>query len=82
MQWGDPRPRHIRDPKTRAQEDTLQVAQMYSPLLLIAFKMKHTAHTHGLSKKDFLLFDCNWFVIMLSFLKRYCFIRIIMKNTF
>lgn len=26
MQWSDPRPRHIRDPKTRAQEDTLQVA--------------------------------------------------------
>lgn len=25
MQWSEPRPRHIRDPKTRAQEDTLQV---------------------------------------------------------
>ncbi|KAM9356880.1 fragile X messenger ribonucleoprotein 1 [Symphorus nematophorus] len=25
MQWGEPRPRHIRDPKTRAQEDTLQI---------------------------------------------------------
>lgn len=25
MQWGDPRPRHIRDPKPRAPEDTLQI---------------------------------------------------------
>ncbi|XP_013889089.1 fragile X mental retardation protein 1 homolog B [Austrofundulus limnaeus] len=25
MQWSDPRPRHVRDPKTRAQEDTLQI---------------------------------------------------------
>ncbi|XP_062249344.1 synaptic functional regulator FMR1 [Platichthys flesus] len=25
MQWGDPRPRHIRDPKTRAPEDSLQI---------------------------------------------------------
>uniref|UniRef100_A0A8C9YLW3 Fragile X messenger ribonucleoprotein 1 n=1 Tax=Sander lucioperca TaxID=283035 RepID=A0A8C9YLW3_SANLU len=25
MQWSEPRPRHVRDPKTRAQEDTLQV---------------------------------------------------------
>ncbi|XP_029020680.1 synaptic functional regulator FMR1 isoform X1 [Betta splendens] len=25
MQWGDPRPRHMRDPKTRAPEDTLQI---------------------------------------------------------
>ncbi|TKS72698.1 Synaptic functional regulator FMR1 [Collichthys lucidus] len=25
MQWSEPRPRHIRDPKTRAQEDTLQI---------------------------------------------------------
>ncbi|XP_037531355.1 synaptic functional regulator FMR1 [Nematolebias whitei] len=25
MQWSDPRPRHIRDPKTRPQEDTLQI---------------------------------------------------------
>ncbi|XP_029296867.1 fragile X messenger ribonucleoprotein 1 [Cottoperca gobio] len=25
MQWSDPRPRHIRDSKTRAQEDTLQI---------------------------------------------------------
>lgn len=25
MQWGDPRPRHIRDPKPRGQEDTLQI---------------------------------------------------------
>ncbi|XP_071382925.1 fragile X messenger ribonucleoprotein 1 [Centroberyx affinis] len=25
VQWSDPRPRHIRDPKTRAQEDTLQI---------------------------------------------------------
>ncbi|XP_049614514.1 fragile X messenger ribonucleoprotein 1 isoform X2 [Syngnathus scovelli] len=24
VQWSDPRPRHIREPKTRAQEDTLQ----------------------------------------------------------
>ncbi|KAG7517815.1 synaptic functional regulator FMR1 [Solea senegalensis] len=24
MQWGDPRPRHIRDPKPRVQEDSLQ----------------------------------------------------------
>ncbi|XP_022063458.1 synaptic functional regulator FMR1 [Acanthochromis polyacanthus] len=25
MQWSEPRPRHVRDPKTRAQEDTLQI---------------------------------------------------------
>ncbi|XP_030002084.1 LOW QUALITY PROTEIN: fragile X messenger ribonucleoprotein 1 [Sphaeramia orbicularis] len=25
MQWGEPRPRHIRDPKSRAPEDTLQI---------------------------------------------------------
>ncbi|XP_061835637.1 fragile X messenger ribonucleoprotein 1 [Nerophis lumbriciformis] len=25
VQWSDPRPRHSRDPKTRAQEDTLQI---------------------------------------------------------
>ncbi|XP_071313262.1 fragile X messenger ribonucleoprotein 1 [Trachinotus anak] len=25
MQWGEPRPRHVRDPKTRGQEDTLQI---------------------------------------------------------
>ncbi|KAK5865200.1 hypothetical protein PBY51_016386 [Eleginops maclovinus] len=25
MQWSEPRPRHIRDPKTRAQEETLQI---------------------------------------------------------
>uniref|UniRef100_A0A8C6NH02 Fragile X messenger ribonucleoprotein 1 n=2 Tax=Nothobranchius TaxID=28779 RepID=A0A8C6NH02_NOTFU len=25
VQWSEPRPRHIRDPKTRAQEDTLQI---------------------------------------------------------
>ncbi|KAM3612983.1 uncharacterized protein V6R79_018295 [Siganus canaliculatus] len=25
LQWSEPRPRHIRDPKTRAQEDTLQI---------------------------------------------------------
>ncbi|KAM8907769.1 fragile X messenger ribonucleoprotein 1 [Spinachia spinachia] len=25
MQWCEPRPRHVRDPKTRAQEDTLQI---------------------------------------------------------
>ncbi|XP_075999488.1 fragile X messenger ribonucleoprotein 1 isoform X2 [Genypterus blacodes] len=25
VQWGDPRPRHIRDPKTRVPEDTLQI---------------------------------------------------------
>ncbi|XP_061541446.1 synaptic functional regulator FMR1 isoform X2 [Phycodurus eques] len=25
VQWSDPRPRHIREPKTRAQEDTLQI---------------------------------------------------------
>uniref|UniRef100_A0A3Q4B609 Agenet-like domain-containing protein n=1 Tax=Mola mola TaxID=94237 RepID=A0A3Q4B609_MOLML len=25
MQWGEPRPRHIRDSKTRGQEDTLQI---------------------------------------------------------
>ncbi|XP_041799657.1 synaptic functional regulator FMR1 [Chelmon rostratus] len=25
MQWSEPRPRHIRDPKTRVQEDTLQI---------------------------------------------------------
>ncbi|XP_037636430.1 synaptic functional regulator FMR1 isoform X1 [Sebastes umbrosus] len=25
MQWSEPRPRHIRDPKTRALEDTLQI---------------------------------------------------------
>lgn len=25
MQWGDPRPRHIRDPKPRVPEDTLQI---------------------------------------------------------
>ncbi|KAM4732843.1 fragile X messenger ribonucleoprotein 1 [Anableps anableps] len=25
MQWGEPRPRHVRDPKPRGQEDTLQI---------------------------------------------------------
>ncbi|XP_054453062.1 synaptic functional regulator FMR1 isoform X2 [Anoplopoma fimbria] len=25
MQWSEPRPRHVRDPKTRAQEETLQI---------------------------------------------------------
>ncbi|CAK6969337.1 synaptic functional regulator FMR1 [Scomber scombrus] len=25
LQWNEPRPRHIRDPKTRGQEDTLQI---------------------------------------------------------
>ncbi|XP_049441791.1 synaptic functional regulator FMR1 [Epinephelus fuscoguttatus] len=25
MQWSEPRPRHVREPKTRAQEDTLQI---------------------------------------------------------
>lgn len=25
IQWSEPRPRHIREPKTRAQEDNLQV---------------------------------------------------------
>ncbi|KAM9849941.1 LOW QUALITY PROTEIN: fragile X messenger ribonucleoprotein 1 [Aulostomus maculatus] len=25
VQWSEPRPRHVRDPKTRAQEDTLQI---------------------------------------------------------
>ncbi|XP_075904129.1 fragile X messenger ribonucleoprotein 1 [Nelusetta ayraudi] len=25
MQWGEPRPRHMRDPKTRAPEDSLQI---------------------------------------------------------
>lgn len=25
MQWSESRPRHVRDPKTRSQEDTLQV---------------------------------------------------------
>uniref|UniRef100_A0A3B4Z1B7 Fragile X messenger ribonucleoprotein 1 n=1 Tax=Seriola lalandi dorsalis TaxID=1841481 RepID=A0A3B4Z1B7_SERLL len=25
MQWSEPRPRHVRDPKTRGQEDTLQI---------------------------------------------------------
>ncbi|XP_042274512.1 synaptic functional regulator FMR1 [Thunnus maccoyii] len=25
LQWSEPRPRHIRDPKTRGQEDTLQI---------------------------------------------------------
>lgn len=29
MQWGEPRPRHIRDPKTRAHEDSLQVIPAY-----------------------------------------------------
>lgn len=28
MQWGEPRPRHIRDPKARVQEDTLQVKHL------------------------------------------------------
>uniref|UniRef100_G3Q4I1 Fragile X messenger ribonucleoprotein 1 n=1 Tax=Gasterosteus aculeatus aculeatus TaxID=481459 RepID=G3Q4I1_GASAC len=32
MQWSEPRPRHVRDPKTRAQEDTLQFPQMSSTL--------------------------------------------------
>lgn len=30
MQWCEPRPRHIRDPKTRLQEDTLQVTHLGS----------------------------------------------------
>uniref|UniRef100_A0AAQ4PWM6 Fragile X messenger ribonucleoprotein 1 n=1 Tax=Gasterosteus aculeatus aculeatus TaxID=481459 RepID=A0AAQ4PWM6_GASAC len=36
MQWSEPRPRHVRDPKTRAQEDTLQVGHTHGPLLLSA----------------------------------------------
>uniref|UniRef100_A0A3Q1ATU2 Agenet-like domain-containing protein n=1 Tax=Amphiprion ocellaris TaxID=80972 RepID=A0A3Q1ATU2_AMPOC len=29
MQWSEPRPRHVRDSKTRAQEDTLQVTHTF-----------------------------------------------------
>ncbi|XP_030252670.1 fragile X messenger ribonucleoprotein 1 isoform X2 [Sparus aurata] len=32
MQWSEPRPRHIRDPKTRVQEDTLQTSGQQSKL--------------------------------------------------
>lgn len=39
MQWSDPRPRHIRDPKTRAQEDTLQVTPGKVPTLLLTCHM-------------------------------------------
>lgn len=33
MQWGEPRPRHMREPKTRAPEDSLQVGDTPTHIL-------------------------------------------------
>lgn len=42
MQWSEPRPRHVRDPKTRAQEDTLQVTHthIFTPKIMFSVVFK------------------------------------------
>lgn len=41
MQWGEPRPRHMRDPKTRAPEDSLQVGDTPTHAVQLALVCVH-----------------------------------------
>uniref|UniRef100_A0A671Y8S7 Fragile X messenger ribonucleoprotein 1 n=1 Tax=Sparus aurata TaxID=8175 RepID=A0A671Y8S7_SPAAU len=62
MQWSEPRPRHIRDPKTRVQEDTLQVTHTHTHThnSLLCINLNSTKKTLLNNYTEPPVFKCNY----------------------